>query len=66
MAEPTTCHAATIGFECARPVQPEHTPCCSSHGRALCCFHYGRWHFCEGVCSPGSHAGTEQAPRDMP
>lgn len=36
--------------------QPEHTPCCSSHERSLCCLHYSKAHFVEvDPCSPGLH-----------
>lgn len=32
------------------PADPRYTPCCSSHGKPLCCHHY-RWsHFVETGC----------------
>jgi len=44
---------------CAAPAQPEHTPCCSSHARALCCEHYCWSHFVEAhPCTPESHAAV--------
>lgn len=45
------CRAA----DCAEPVPEAHEPCCSSHGKPLCCKHYKRFHFVEtgpAVCHP--------------
>lgn len=58
MAEVLICSAGT----CAKPAQPEHTPCCSSHDRALCCAHYRHTHFVEvSECSPFTHPSTRKA-----
>lgn len=40
---------------CKRTAKLAHNPCCSSHGRALCCEHYKYLHFVEtgpAVCHP--------------
>jgi len=42
----TTCSAAA----CTEPPHPTHNPCCSSHGKPLCCQHYRRFHFVETAC----------------
>lgn len=42
----TTCSAAA----CTEPAHPAHNPCCSSHGKPLCCQHYRRFHFVETSC----------------
>lgn len=45
--------------DCSARSQLEHSPCCSSHGRPLCCEHYGYSHFCVGACSPDRHPSTK-------
>jgi hypothetical protein len=32
--------------------KPAHTPCCSSHGKPLCCEHYKQLHFVETGRTP--------------
>lgn len=47
--------AADVACErCERPVENDrHTPCCSSHGKMLCCQCYSTTHFVEtGCCGP--------------
>lgn len=52
----------TVGT-CTSPAPSEHAPCCSSHGRALCCEHYCNTHFVQvSRCSPLSHAAANAAP----
>lgn len=34
------------------PANPAHTPCCSSHGKPLCCKHYKHFHFVETGPNP--------------
>lgn len=47
---------------CDRSAQPEHNPCCSSHGRALCCEHYCRNHWVEvNKCSTETHRAERGA-----
>lgn len=44
---------------CDEPAQPEHTPCCSAHGKPLCCEHYVWSHFVQAnPCSPAQHMRT--------
>ena len=46
-------------ISCGAMAQPEHTPCCSTHGRDLCCKHYCRAHFVEvNPCSSADHAAV--------
>lgn len=41
---------------CSSPAPAAHSPCCSSHGKPLCCTHYCRFHFVEvNQCTPDSH-----------
>jgi hypothetical protein len=41
---------------CGVPVEATHNPCCSSHGRPLCCEHYCYTHFVQAnPCSPETH-----------
>lgn len=41
---------------CGSLAEPAHAPCCSAHGRALCCSHYCRFHHVEvEPCSPSTH-----------
>lgn len=49
--------AAVECLFCDEPAQPEHSPCCSSHNKPLCCEHYCRAHFLElNPCDPAQHA----------
>lgn len=35
---------------CSADAAPRHSPCCSSHGRDLCCEHYRFTHFVHTRC----------------
>lgn len=45
--EPQECIVVHCGL-----ANPAHTPCCSSHGKPLCCKHYKRFHFVETGPTP--------------
>ena len=45
--KPAECLVVNCG-----PAHPVHTPCCSSHGKALCCKHYKHFHFVETGPTP--------------
>lgn len=46
---------------CGSLAQPEHDPCCSTHGKSLCCDHYNRRHFVAvNKCSPQTHTSTNK------
>ena len=48
----------SLCWYCQRePAEKHHVPCCSSHGRPLCCACYCRLHFVEvNPCSKRGHA----------
>ena len=49
------------------PAAASSTPCCSSHGKPMCCFHYRRSHFVEtgcDCCADGRHIKAVIAARD--
>jgi hypothetical protein len=49
---------------CSEAAQPEHTPCCSAHGKNLCFWHYCQLHFVEvNRCDPKVHARGESVPK---